>query len=200
MGDAITFGHYEQDNNTANGAEPIEWQVLAREGNRILVISRYALDCQPYNNSFMNVTWESCTLRSWLNGRFLRAAFTSEEQAVIPTVTVNADRNPDYSTSPGNSTTDRVFLLSITEAKQYFISDEARKCAPTAYAIAHGAYVSSTYKVDGNGTCLWWLRSPGHNSYHAPNVDIDGSVLTHGFLVNYDNYGVRPALWIDLES
>ena len=24
-GDIISFGRYEQDNNTANGAEPIEW-------------------------------------------------------------------------------------------------------------------------------------------------------------------------------
>ena len=28
VGDVITFGTYEQDNNLENGAEPIEWQVL----------------------------------------------------------------------------------------------------------------------------------------------------------------------------
>ena len=27
-GDIITFGSYEQDNDTSNGAEPIEWRVL----------------------------------------------------------------------------------------------------------------------------------------------------------------------------
>ncbi len=200
MGDTITFGHYEQDNNTATGAESIEWQVLAREGNRILVISRYALDCQKYNTSSADVTWEGCTLRAWLNGTFLNTAFTAEEEKSIPSVTVTADRNPDYYTSPGNSTKDKVFLLSITEVLKYFTSDEARRCAPTAYAIAQGAAVSSTYKVNGNDTCYWRLRSPGRYSSLAAHVYTDGFVGTNGSNVSRDNIAARPALWIDLDS
>lgn len=112
----------------------MEWLVLAKEGNKVLVISKYALDCQPYNTSFTSVTWETCSLRKWLNGTFINNAFSAEEQAMIPTVTVSADKNPDYSTDPGNATQDKVFLLSITEANQYFTSDEARKCGTTEYA------------------------------------------------------------------
>ena len=200
VGSYITFGTYEQDNNTANGKEDVEWMVLAKEGDRVLLISRYALDCQQYNISMTDVTWETCSLRKWLNGTFLNDAFSEAEKAMIPSVTVSADKNPRYSSSPGNSTTDQVFLLSITEVKKYFSSDEARKCAPTAYALAQGSWTNETDKVDGKATCVWWLRSPGIYSYSAAGVYPVGSVGDFGFSV-YDGTGaVRPALWVNLGS
>ncbi len=198
VGSTVFFGSYEQDNNTANGKEDIEWIVLAKEGNKVLVISKYALDCQKYYSTFTDVTWETCSLRKWLNGTFLNAAFSSEEQNRIISTTVTADRNPSCSTSPGNNTTDKVFLLSITEANKYFSSDEARKCAPTDYAIAQGAYARSSYTTGGRATCCWWLRSPGCNTTYAADVYFGGSVCYYGDSVSYDNDAVRPALWIDL--
>ena len=194
IGSYVVFGTYEQDNNSANGKEDIEWLVLAKEGNRLLVISRYALDCKQYNTESKAVTWENCSLRSWLNDSFLNTAFSAEEQAHIPTVTVSADKNPSYSTDPGRNTEDRAFLLSIAEAKQYFASDEARMCAPTTFAKANGCYVSD------NGSCWWWLRSPGNAASDAAIVYSVGSVIAIGYLVNYDLSAVRPALWIDLGS
>ena len=198
VGKLITFGSYEQDNNTSNGKEDIEWLVLAKEGNRILVISRYALDCKQYNTENSSVTWGSCTLRKWLNDSFLNEAFSKEEQALIPTVAVSADKNPDYTTNPGNSTLDQVFLLSAPEAQRYFSSDEARKCVPTAYAIAQGAYTSNSYSAVSASTCFWWLRSPGNNSQKASGVLIDGSIRSIGHDVDCELDTVRPALWVAL--
>ena len=199
VGGIVTFGSYEQDNNTANGKENVEWLVLAKEGNRVLLISRYALDCQQYNTSSTSVTWETCSLRNWLNGTFLSTAFSEEERAIISFVSVSADKNPSYSTSPGNSTTDQVFLLSITEANQYFSSNEARICVPTAYSIAQGAWTSNSNKVEGKAAGWWWLRSPGNDSDYAAGVGSTGSADTSGNLVSVDNDAVRPALWINLE-
>ena len=200
IGSYVVFGSYEQDNNLENGTEDIEWLVLAQEGNRLLVVSRYALDCQPYNTKYKNVTWESCSLRSWLNETFLNAAFCDEEKAHIPIVTVSADKNPYYGTHPGNSTKDQVFLLSITEAYQYFASDEVRKCVPSEYAIAQGYYERQEYyESNSTGTFRWWLRSPGGEAYHASYVGTDGSVLAYGSIVPGD-HAVRPALWIELGS
>ncbi len=199
VGAIVYFGAYEQDNNTSNGKEDVEWLVLAKEGNKALVISKYALDCQQYNTSCTDVTWETCSLRKWLNETFLSAAFSSEEQNSIISSTVTADKNPSYSTSPGNNTTDKVFLLSITEAKKYFKSEEARECAPTNYAIAQGAWTSDSYKTGGRATGWWWLRSPGSFSDDAADVDSDGSVDLYGSSVNFSS-GVRPALWINLKS
>ncbi len=195
IGKYITFGTYEQNNNTANGKEDIEWLVLDKKDGKALVISKYALDCQQYNTSYTDVSWETCTLRKWLNSTFINEAFSEAEKTIVSTVTVSADKNPDYSTNPGSATQDKAFLLSITEANKYFSSDSARQCEATAYAEAQGAYVSSS-----NGNCWWWLRSPGFYQYGAASVYDDGDVSEGGGNVLNSRTAVRPALWIDLNS
>ncbi len=200
VGSVISFGAYEQDNDTADGKESIEWQVLAREGDRFLVISLRGLDIKAYDTEW-NATWETGELRKWLNSDFLNAAFSDEEQAMIPTVTVSADRNPEYGTDPGNGTRDKVFLLSIDEADRYFGGDEARKCLPTAYAVEQGAVTDPEYgALDGKPTCWWWLRTPGSGSDCAAFVSTGGCVGAVGSPVIQDRGAVRPALWIDPAS
>ena len=158
------------------------------------------LDCKPYNTSYTDVTcytdvtWETCTLRKWLNSDFINAAFSADERTMIPTVTVSADKNPDYITNPGNATQDQVFLLSITEVNKYFSSYSARQCKPTDYAVANGAWENDS------GNCWWWLRSPGNTQDRAAYVLLDGDVNENGFKVFHDSNAVRPALWIDLNS
>jgi len=206
VGDMIIFGKYEQDNDTSNGKEKIEWLVLAKKDDRLLVISQYALDCQQYNMSYTKVTWEDCTLREWLNEDFLNAAFLDGERAMIPTVTVPADKNPDFAfkANPGNDTQDKAFLLSIVEADEYFQSDEERMCVPTAYAKANGAHTTYAYVKarGGAATCEWLLRSPGRSQHFAAYVLCDGRFASDGSPVSYDYYGdcVRPAMWIDLSN
>ena len=201
IGDSYTFGTYEQDNNTSNGKEAIEWTVLDKDGMSLLLVSKQALAWQQYNTSYTDVTWENCTLRKWLNGTFLNNAFSTEEQAQIQNTTVSADNNPQYSTNPGNATTDKVFLLSINEVEKYFNSNEARKCAPTAYAEAQGVWTSDTYKTpSGAATCWWWLRSPGSNQDEAASVYVDGSVGEYGRNVNHVHGAVRPAMWITIDG
>ncbi len=200
VGDIVYFGAYEQDNNTSNGKEDVEWIVLAKENEKVLVISKYALDCQKYNSTDTDVTWEKCSLRTWMNGTFLNNAFSAEEQAKIATMSVSADNNPKYSTNPGNATTDKVFLLSITEAEKYFTTDESRRCAPTAFAKAQGADTNNRYykTASGEATCVWWLRSPGLLQDRAASVNTVGSVYYIGGLVHDAYRCVRPALWINI--
>ena len=196
VGDYVFFGAYEQDNKDSNGKEDIEWLVLDINDGKILVISKYALDCKKYNTSRTDVTWETCTLRKWLNNGFVNAAFSADEKAMIPTVTVPADKNPEYSTNPGNTTQDQVFLLSIAEVNKYLSSNSAGQCKPTDYAVANGACVYSF-----NSNCWWWLRSPGGRQADvAASVGSDGDVNEYGYFVDRNDNAVRPALWIDLNS
>ena len=199
VGDTIKFGKYEQDNNTSNGKEDIEWNVLAKEGDRVLLISKYALDCKQYNTELTDVTWETCSLRQWLNGTFLNDAFSTEEQSLIQDTYVSADENPKYNTNPGNATTDKIFLLSKNEAIKYFGSDEYGKCISTAYAKANGAYTSSSHTKNGVPTCRWWLRSPGDSQGYAAYVNIGGSVSYYGSSVNAGHECVRPAMWVSIK-
>ena len=202
-GDIITFGTYEQDNNTGNGAEPIEWLVLDNQGDRMLVISRYGLDCRKYNETYTAVTWETCSLRSWLNSEFYNTAFSDSEKASIRTTTINNTDNAGYNTGGGSATTDNVFCLSIDEAKAYFGADDgngqnpARAVKVTAHAVVRGAYADTSAQWYG-GNCWWWLRSPGYDQRHAAVVDSSGHVNendhVHDVIIS-----VRPALWIEFK-
>lgn len=197
VGDYITFGTYEQDNDTSNGQEDIEWLVLDKEDDRLLVISRYVIDCQKYNDHYEPVTWETCSLRTWLNDVFLNNAFSSDEQIQILTTTVTAEQNKEYYTLAGNDTEDKVFLLSVLEAERYFNSDKARQCTPTEYAIA--LYGNNLFYTVGNEAVMyWWLRTPGDINEATAIVGVNGSVYDDGIDVDFNEYGVRPALWISL--
>lgn len=194
IGDVVYFGAYEQDNDMSNGKEDIEWLVIAKEGNKALLISKYALDCQKYNTEYGFVTWETCSLRSWLNNNFINSAFDAREQDQILTVTITNSNNAFWETEGGNDTNDKVFILSIGEANKYFSSNWERVCQGTAYCYAQGAR-----KYD-NGYCRWWLRSPGNLSDMATYVDRIGDINDYGDnILGYD-FAVRPALWINLES
>ncbi len=209
-GDVITFGHYEQDNDLDNGPEAIEWIVLDVQDGKALLLSKYGLDAKPYNNERVDVTWENCTLRSWLNGTFLNEAFTAQEQNGILTTSVDNSSSQGYwRTNGGNNTQDRIFLLSYAEANKYLDvqyweidgSDQNMKSrtSPTAYALQAGAGTSDDYKTaDGAVTGWWWLRSPGDYQDYAASVDLDGSLNYDS--VHYASGVVRPALWINLES
>ncbi len=190
VGDVITLGSYEQDNDTTNGKEAIEWVVLDTKGDEALVVSKYVLDCKRYNEEYESITWEWCTLRKWLNGEFLESTFTAEEKEKISMKMVSADANPDYNTYCGNDTEDKIFLLSIVEANTYFNSDKERQCEATPYAKKQGMYTNN------GGYSSLWLRSPGSSSSSAAYVNYIGGVNNRGIYVNYSNNGVRPALWI----
>ena len=197
-GNSITLGNYPQT-KAGNDNTPIEWLVLENDGETALLISRYALDCKPYNNEkYESTTWEMCTLRDWLNNKFFNKAFSTEEKQYILQSDVNADKNPEYSTNPGNATKDKVFLLSVVETNKYFKSKDARKCAPTDYAIQQGAYTSDSSKVEGRKACWWWLRSPGIHSFYAADVLIDGSIYVSGTSVSLSIGAVRPCVRVRL--
>lgn len=209
VGNYVTFGTYPQT-KAGNDATPIEWLVLARDGNKALLISRYALDVQPYNKDYTSVTWETCTLRTWLNGTFYNKAFSSAEQAAILTTNVDNSKSQCYSgwnASGGNNTQDKVFLLSYAEANKYFdvenwqnngATDNVKsRVAPTVYAIAQGAFTYSYDKTADSTDAGWWcLRSPGNYQDRAAGVDTVGSLGNSS--VSSVSGSVRPALWVNI--
>lgn len=188
IGDLITFGRYEQDVNLANGSEPIEWRILEVRDGMALVISRYGLDGMKFHQTVDSVSWKSSSLRTWLNGAFIDKAFTAQEQAAIQITEVDS-----------SAVQDRLFLLSQSEAWNYFLTNEERRCAPTAYAISKGVFVSGRkYLADGEDACGWWLRTIGDRHTEAACVRYAGSRTSHAVTAAY--VAVRPAMWIDLKA
>ncbi len=128
-GDYIVFGTYEQDGDYSNGSEPIEWEILNKDNKGYLLVSRYILDCQPYNTKGTDVTWETCSLRSWLNSDFYDIAFSDEEKEKIREVELKNFSNmyggKYASVDGGNKTHDKVFCLSVDEISQYYSFDSS---------------------------------------------------------------------------
>ena len=179
--ETIKFGSYWQTDDEVK--EPIEWLVLAEKDGKALLISKYALDCKPYNQNNCNITWENCTLRKWLNSEFINNAFSEEGQQII-VLTKN-------DTNGSRTTEDKVFLLSIEEAQKYFKNAEERKCMPTPYAKQHDAWSSD------DNFCSWWLRSPGLDQDNAAHVLNGGDVYGFGDRVNFVSSAIRMAMWVD---
>lgn len=207
-GDVITFGSYEQDNNLDNGPEPIEWIVLDVQDGKALLLSKYGLDAKPYNTEWTEVTWETCTLRAWLNNDFMNQAFNVGEQSAILITTVDnsaAQGRSEWSTSGGNNTEDKVFLLSYAEANRYLgvtsenSGNKESRVKPTDYALKAGAITTGNYRPEnGQETGWWWLRSPGTSQGYAADVYNDGSLYDDN--VREVSGCIRPAFWLNLDS
>lgn len=205
VGSYVTFGNYEQDNNMSDGREPIEWRVLAVDGDKVFLVSRYGLDLHLFHNTDADVTWSDCDMRRWLNGTFLTSAFNSSEQSAIQTTAVYNDASTGYNFGKGKEinpkygpdTSDKIFLLSWQETQWYLKGTSDMKCKATAYAAAHGA------KVMRNGYCWWWLRSPGYTWHMALGINSEGKRVPGDQRVNNDgeNTGlVRPAMWVNASA
>lgn len=149
----------------------------------------------PYNDeSFEDTTWAECSLRQWLRHDFSDSAFTEEQKEKIELSYLTTPKNEKYGTSGGGGTADRIFLLSIEEATEYFPDDNSRIAAPVS-AIKQKI---SIYNKK-NEVCDWWLRSPGYKGYHAVCVENDGEIDDSGSSTFYTGTGVRPAMWIKLD-
>lgn len=203
--DCIYFGNYWQNDTNGDGKadkndekQPIKWRVLSVEGDDAFLLADQNLDCQPYNDEYINVTWETCTLRQWLNSDFYQDAFDNSEQSAVWTTTVVNEDNWYYETEGGNNTNDNVYLLSIDEARDTvygFHGSKTRKAKNTEYIEKYGEYISSN-----TGDGMWWLRSPGCNSNDAACVDFSGDVDYDGVDVDAIIHAVRPALHLNLSS
>ncbi len=188
----MEFGTYPYE--TDGTRRPVKWTVLKQENGKALLLSAYGIDGKPYNEEDKDVTWETCTLRKWLNEDFYSDAFTEEEKKRICLTKVGNPDNPRYGTKGGNDTEDMVFLLSIGEAETLLPEEVQRRRTLTPYARTELDYSS------WSDWSWWWLRSPGYDPDCAAGVYDDGDTDVIGGSVNYSYGAVRPALWIDLES
>ena len=225
VGDVIQFGSYEQDGDTSNGSEPIDWIVLDRDGDRILVISKFILDKRQKHDERVYVFWRDCTLRSWLNEDFLSGAFTADEQSHI--VLSQISTAGQYSGDPDILTEDRVFLLSDPEARMYFPNRYYRVGRLTPYAKAQTGltfnynvmlieYGDPEYNareeypdmpwfqmkmILQRRDCLdWTLRDGDARGAYSRWVSADGDVTPDcGYYVTFAG-GIRPAMWITYDD
>ncbi len=207
VGDSIYLGACEQDNIKWNGPENIEWRILEKEEERILVISRYVLDGIPYDSDYTTfalsgdtkdleidkgiVTWENCSLRRWLNQGFMESVFDEHEQSYILETAIESGDYLDEEKTVEGSVKDKLFLLSEEEADTYFLSEWDRKGEGTQLVNDddNGHYHT-------RGMTQWWLRTTDKNGKTALIVQYWGSIEEEDVK---ERKGVRPAMWISLK-
>ena len=225
--DTVYFGSYWQEDTNGDGKvdqtdekQKIRWRILWQneDGTDAYVMADKVLDCKKYNENGVSkthpsgdvydvyidysCTWETSTLRKWLNNDFYNAAFSSNEKGAIIEQTLKNEDNEETLTAGGNDTTDKIYLPSQSDMKNpaygfledYGFDDQARIGKATSYAKEQEVY------TNGEMGSWWWLRSPGYDSDIASYVSSIGHVNTDGRNVyNYDG-GVRPALHLNLSS
>ena len=189
VGETIVFGKYEQDNNTANGAEDITWRILDNTDGKIFVVSEYALDSLSYDDYAPGEYWSEAGLRDYLNDDFFHSAFNEDEQRCVADTYVLSDTQYDVA-AKDSVVIDKVFLLSKHETGQYFSSDEDAVAYATEYAKAKGA------DTDEENKAVWWLRLCV-NDDPVGVIDNNGSIDTRNGDVKC---ALRPAMWIDTNA
>lgn len=199
VGDMVLFGEYEQDGNTDNGKEMVEWIVLERQEGRVLVLSKDAIEAQKFNASSEETYWENCSLRSWLNGRFPDNAFAKEDPSYVLSTTISNERYPiseegeerqiDELILETYETRDRLFLLSMEEVERYFPNEEER------IALASDSAIENGVAAGADNSCSWWLRTPDPDTLGTV-LTVKGSDGTISRSMYEITNGVRPAMWI----
>ena len=205
--------------------EPLLWRVLEVRDGTALLLSHAAIECEPFQKDLRDVSWETCTLRSWLNGygaeanasgtdfsgrgaSFTDRAFSAEERAAILENPVRNEANYYFGMDSGKATADRIFLLAESELFVYDsaeihgfgrrdeIPDAAKQFKPTDYAVRKGVWRDS----GETGNVFWLTRTTGYTHANVVYVDEAGCMYNRGILVTCKDAAVIPALVLDLDS
>lgn len=179
-------------------------------------MSDIVLDYQQYNPNDIRFEWNTCTMRSWLNGydksaneakknytdkNFRDLASSNLEQSAIEKTKIIGEES-------GLSVEDGIFLLSVTEAamKSYgfleerLAEDEGRKCKSSIYAKAMGGWYGETLE-EYEENSSWLLRSVTTGPYVAACVGWNGFVISHADFIEGDSYGnIRPVLKLNISD
>lgn len=223
--DTVKFGKFEQDNDVNNGKEDIEWIILERHGNKILLLSKYILDCRQFHEDIYthptkafdnipgmaesrikiekeiaeqikNSTFDTSALKRWLNSDFIWDSFTIWEcMRIVPM---------DYDKSLCS-------LLDIYQCKEYFGNIDSSgfnyrlATRGTPYALSKGLNVSTKKNLWYSNNSSFWLldngiTDDGYNLNKACFVGTFGKIYESGDDISLEHGdGVRPMLWVDIE-
>lgn len=191
VGDTVVLGHYGEDR------QPIEWTVLEKNNSDILLISSYYVTSKVANgdpsleyaddrDGHDYHCWSQSTLRTWLNGTFLRESFSDEQQNALITNHVVTD---EYSVDDYDGWNEEEIIVS-TEDKVYIPS----KADIERYNLRP---VSSMRNPDGSAI-EGWLRDRGHGIAFQSTLDEEGYYGSEWHF--YSSFGIRPIIRLSLDG
>ena len=186
----VKFGKYEQDGNTNNGKEDIEWLVIDENKERTLLLSKYVLDAVTYDSGITiedsnnnPCKWDKSYLRAWLNKEFFENAFNDSEKSSMLSNLVESGKvygvNNSYTSDDmGIATNDMVYVLSKDEIRKYLgfeVNGHSDKylASPTKFALSQLNnenkndqmavwHKEKEYGDNYSEYAEYWVRSPGY--------------------------------------
>lgn len=201
-GDEIFFGTYEQDNNKNNGKEEIPWKYIAKDEDKVLLLSKNALDLVAYNEKRQETNWKHCTLRKWLNETFYNEAFSDLEQnCIVSTDLTSAVRNMNNGEQKvyDVETQDNVFVLGYNDVWTYSSALSSQSMSATDYTLnkLQKEFPDMTTEKLKNLVRVWM-----RDSYVGESGALGWTGETNkGFSWNYVDvmaFTVRPAIWVEV--
>jgi len=179
---------YRQSQNKSGEwqSDSIKWIVLSVEDDRMLLLSESGLTYQQFSDNTAD-SWESSSLKDWINSNFYDEAFTEQEKRSIIST-------PD--------SLNGVFCLSAQEVELFLPSQKNRICKPTDYAkyvcINNPKSAGGKQPLPSEDGDYWWLRDSGKNVGAAANIRGNGEINTYGTKVTYSGIMIRPAVWVSV--
>ena len=209
VGQLVSFGHYEQDDDPSTTNESILWIVVEKNGSELKLMSLYCLDSAPFMSNDDPVQWANSYVRQFLNNDFYNRAFSASEQAMIQSVTVKNNPNPLHRTSSGDDTVDKVYLPSLEDVMEHYGIEACVETGypglyaqATPYAINHSISTERNgiwLEILGSNNCWWWLRSSGGNDQNATEVGSGGYLSFNGADATDHQRGLRPIIHINVK-
>ena len=186
----VHFGRFKL---TADGkAEPLEWLVLQKRGDKQLLLSKKALAQLSFNEKSHSCDWRNSELRAWLNAEFANTSFSAEERSRLLNIPVDSPFEPTV----GQLRTvdhDRVFLLNRAELEILLPHPAERLCFQTEPTSQRRGFTSQAVKE----ACSWWLRPlPDAEPDSAELCMSDGNFCTLEEVKETIALGIRPAIWV----
>lgn len=176
----LLIGSYPQ--GAQGETAPIVWRVLKVHAGLAYLMSDRILDVRRVSGDQWNYKgWEGSELYAWLNGDFMRAAFSPEEQAAL-----HPDEALGYVSLPG--------AQDLQDKSLGFGTDLSRRIAGTAYALEQ----RGLYSYARRSYSPIWTRTPSQHTHAQRATKINGRI---GFIgVESDDLGVCPVIWLKLDA
>lgn len=212
VGDIVNFGLYDHPYDS-DETIPLEWEVVATEDGRVLLLSRYILCDYVYDqagkdwDTIHDTNWKESDIREYLNNTLIYELFDEKEINRIQTVTITnpstASFHKEYcpswdfedNTNVCGDTEDRLFLLGWEDIVKYY---GLSKGDPNGWGseCLYNEKLQADFRGHNEGY-WWWLRSQGYLGCTAMNIYIGGTVdFSYGYGV-HDSVGVRPAMYVE---
>ena len=186
VGDELNFGRYDDDGEIRE----LDWYVIDIYDNKMLLLSKYIIDCKPYSD-----------VKKYFKDSLLSHFSEEEKMILVPTENNIRIDNVEEKRLSG-FVLDDMFVLNEDDIKKYFydengeVKDKRVIGLGTKKAYEHG--LNKIY-IDGERkkyTSPYWVGSKGYEMGFFKAISYNGKIIEDGYYKSRFDVGIRPSIVI----